>query len=130
MTPSVEAWLDWAASDLRTAKRMFYDCYPREYNISCYHCHQCCEKSIKAVYLGLNILDFPKTHDLNFLLEQIKNSVSIEVDLYNISNDLNKFAVVTKYPNQLELDDFINEKSIEKAEKIYNWAFEFLNGLK
>jgi len=56
-------WLRYAKSDFNTARHMFEDVYPKETEISCYHTHQCAEKSLKA-YLIAKEPNPPHIHDL------------------------------------------------------------------
>jgi len=56
-------WLQYAKSDLNTSKHMFNDVHPKETEISCYHSHQCAEKSLKA-YLIAKETNPPYIHDL------------------------------------------------------------------
>jgi len=55
-------WLRYAKSDLNTAKHMFNDVNPKETEISCYHTHQCAEKSLKA-YLIAKETEPPFIHE-------------------------------------------------------------------
>ncbi|MEO5643764.1 MAG: HEPN domain-containing protein, partial [Bacteroidia bacterium] len=63
-------WIQFAESDLelakvgRVSKKILYETL-------CYHCQQSCEKSIKAALI-LNKIIFPKTHDLEFLINLAK----------------------------------------------------------
>jgi HEPN domain-containing protein len=56
-------WLRYAKSDLTTANHMFHNANPKETEISCYHTHQCAEKSLKAFLITKGI-EPPRIHDL------------------------------------------------------------------
>ena len=117
-------WLRYAKSDLNTAVNMFYNVEPKEIEISCYHTHQCAEKSLKA-YLIANNTDPLRIHDLVELnrLCTALDSGFLAVRQYCVS--LNPYGVHVRYPNELAIDDTITEHAIEYAKKL----FEFCTGL-
>jgi HEPN domain-containing protein len=45
-------WIRHAKSDLNTTKHMFEYVYPKETEISAWHCRQCVEKALKAFLSG------------------------------------------------------------------------------
>lgn len=116
-------WLEYAHSDLRAAKHMYSDIYPKELEISCYHCQQCAEKAVKAliIYYGFGST-MPKSHDIVFLLDQIKNQIPISESIYKCANDLTKYSTVSRYPNEMVSDESQTIQAIKYAEEIYNWA--------
>jgi len=64
---SPEDWLRYAKSDLRGAEIDYYDDFL--YSNRCFRCQQAVEKAIKGVLIK-NGINFPKTHDIKFLLYQ------------------------------------------------------------
>jgi HEPN domain-containing protein len=65
-----EALLRRARSDLRACRRLASD-RAMDDDVVGFHAQQTVEKSIKAV-LVLNGIDFPRTHDLDFLVARAK----------------------------------------------------------
>ena len=64
----------------------------------CFHAQQAVEKFLKA-FLVFHDIDFPKTHDLDFLLLECQkiDKEAFEIDLKSLTD----FGVSTRYP-----DDF------------------------
>lgn len=84
----------------------------------CFHAHQAVEKYLK-VFLIYHDVDFPKTHDLDFLLLECqkidKNSFDIEL------KSLTDFGVSIRYPDDFYLPGLNETKEyIEIAGKIKN----------
>jgi HEPN domain-containing protein len=63
----VRQWFAKAELDYRAAERLVRDPEPLR-EIIAFHCQQAAEKYLKAVLVSLQI-EFPKTHDLEELLE-------------------------------------------------------------
>ena len=68
-------------------------------DIICYHAHQCVEKYLKGL-LAKHQIKIPKTHDLIFLLDQLKNKESDLELVKDILRQLNRFAVEMRYPGE------------------------------
>ena len=123
-TDLAKEWLRYAKSDLNTAMHMFYSVNPKEIEISCYHTHQCAEKSLKAYLISKEITP-PRTHDLvllNHLCED-KDSSFLSIQKYCVT--LNPYGVHVRYPNELAIDDTITQQAIGNAKII----FEFCDAL-
>ena len=121
-------WLRYAKSDLNTAKHMFNDVHPKETEISCYHTHQCAEKSLKA-YLIAREADSPYIHDL---VELIKLCAAQETSFSAIQPycvSLNPYGVQVRYPNELSVDDSITAQAIDYAEKIFTFCEKKINDI-
>jgi len=119
-------WLRYAKSDLNTAKHMFKDVHPKESEISCYHAHQCAEKSLKA-YMIANEIDPPYTHDL---VELIRLCAAHEKSFLTIQPycvSLNPYGVQVRYPNELAVDDSITGQAIDYAEKTFEFCEKKIN---
>jgi HEPN domain-containing protein len=114
-------WLRYAKSDLNTAKHMFRDVNPKETEISCYHTHQCAEKSLKAFLIARGV-DYPYIHDLveinKLCIDQEANFSSIQP----FCASLNPYGVQVRYPNELAVDDSITGQAINYAEKILEFC--------
>ncbi len=68
-------------------------------DIICFHAHQCVEKYLKALLVrhGQKIV---KTHDLIFLLDQIKE-IEPELELLrDLFRRLNRYSVKFRYPGE------------------------------
>jgi HEPN domain-containing protein len=121
-------WLRYAKSDLHTANHMFYDVNPKEIEISCYHSHQCAEKSLKACLL-LKDIEPPRTHDLVELchlctVQEPDFSTMLQYCVF-----LNPYGVHVRYPNELAVDDVITKHAIENAKKLFEFCEKLINGI-
>jgi len=121
-------WLCYAKSDLKTAMHMFYDVNPNEIEISCYHSHQCTEKSLKACLIAKDI-EPPRTHDLVELNHLCITQDSVFSSLQQYCAYLNPYGVHVRYPNELGVDDTITKQAIENAEEIFNFCESFIKSL-
>ena len=68
----------------------------------CFHSHQAVEKFLKA-FLVYHDVDFPKTHDLDFLLLECQkiNKTAFEIDLKSLTD----FGVAVRYPDDFYIPD-------------------------
>jgi HEPN domain-containing protein len=114
-------WLGYAQNDLIVARHSFEDLHPKQTEISCYHCQQCAEKALKA-FLILNDTDPPKTHNLEELCGLCIGMASDFSTIQNICLQLNPYGVVTRYPNELAIDELVTKSAIERAQKILDFC--------
>lgn len=131
MILQIDKWFEYAYSDLKTAKHTYNDMRPRELEISCYHSQQCAEKAVKAliIYFGYG-QTMPKIHDISFLLNQIKNEVKINEDIYDKADFLSRFATAARYPDEKVSDESQTVLAIKYANEIYDWAKSIVEGEK
>ena len=88
-----------------------------------YHCQQSAEKAIKAVIVSLHWpTGIPKSHDLSFLLNQIHNYISIPDAIGDAADALTPFGTMTRYPNELTVEEHHAKQAIAFAEQILNWT--------
>ncbi|MCM1107380.1 MAG: HEPN domain-containing protein [Blautia sp.] len=123
MMREAKAWYEMAVMDLGVAKHLDKTYYPKPIEIICYHCQQAAEKAIKALimYYGAEG-GVPKLHDLSFLLNQIKNKVSIEDKYYDYADTLTPYGVAIRYPNELFLGEEHTKIAIQYASEIIEWV--------
>lgn len=129
MTQETKEWYDLALMDLGVAKHLESTYYPKPVEIICYHCQQAAEKGIKALIMHCGAEGgMPKLHDLSFLLDQIKNKVSIEDKYYDYADTLTPYGVTIRYPNELFLEERHTKKAIQYADEIIQWVDSIVNG--
>lgn len=123
MTQEVQEWYDLAKMDLGVAKHLEATYCPKPLEIICYHCQQAAEKEIKAliIYYGAEG-GMPKLHDLSFLLNQIKNKITIEDKYFDYADTLTPYGVSIRYPNELFLEERHAKTAIQYAEEIIRWV--------
>ncbi len=123
MTSTVKEWYDLAVTDLGVAKHLYETYYPKPLEIICYHCQQSAEKAIKAVIIHFGAQGgMPKLHDMSFLLNQIKNMVSIDDKFYDYADTLTPYGVSVRYPNELFLEERNAKEAIQYADEILQWV--------
>ncbi len=69
----------------------------------CFHAQQAVEKYLKA-YLAYSSVDFPKTHDVDFLLSECQKVKSGELDGIDLKS-LADFGVSIRYPDDFYIPD-------------------------
>ena len=68
----------------------------------CFHAQQAAEKFLKA-FLAYHDIDFPRTHDIDFLLAECKK---ITPDYFNIDvKSITDFGVSVRYPDDFYIPD-------------------------
>jgi len=95
-------WVFRANEDIAVIENLFKS-EPESFASSiCYHAQQAVEKFLKA-YLVFQNIDFPKTHDLDFLLSECKNinNKVFDIDLGSLTD----FGVSIRYPDDFYLPD-------------------------
>lgn len=97
MNDNVAAWIRKSDNDRRAADNLMRSSPPLHDEV-CFHCQQCAEKFIKAIFTQRGV-EFPKTHD------QFKVARLLNLDptfLEAITDDLallTPFAVDFRYPD-------------------------------
>ena len=113
-------WLRHAASDLRFARLGLADTDVMRNQVA-FHAQQAAEKSLKAVLVE-HSLRFPKTHDLEALVEMVQlagMSLPAAVQI----ESLTPFAVETRYPGVFsQVSTAEAESAICSAEIVFEWA--------
>jgi HEPN domain-containing protein len=112
----VTSWLDMAGDDLESA-RILIRHRPSLNENACFHAQQAVEKSLKSILVAHD--EFPaKTHALEDVLQEVSKYTNELDDYHQKMMFLNPFAVVSRYPNQLETDDAVAKKALDYAEEI------------
>jgi HEPN domain-containing protein len=117
----IKEWLRYAGNDLIVARHSFEDLYPKQTEISAYHCQQCAEKALKA-FLFSNDIEPPRIHNLIKLCELCKNIDGEFSELEYHCKILNPFGAEVRYPNELAADEPIAKAAIERAQKVYDFC--------
>lgn len=69
----------------------------------------------------------PKLHDLSFLLNQIKNKVTIEDKYYDYADTLSPYGVSAWYLNELFLEERHAKEALRYADEILQWVKSIVN---
>lgn len=122
MNQEVKRWIDMAEMDYGVAKHLFETYYPKPYEVICYHCQQSVEKIIKGIIILCGQNSIPKSHDLSFLMNQIKKQIRIEEKFYDYADELTPYGVAVRYPNELFLEECHAVKALEMSKEILDWG--------
>jgi HEPN domain-containing protein len=107
----IKNWLYRANEDLSVCHELLKMNSAGFTSTICFHAQQSVEKFLKT-YLVANSVDYPKTHDVDFLLKEcikINNTAFIGIDLGNLS----EFGVLVRYPDDFYIPD--NSEAIKYA---------------
>lgn len=102
----VKEWISKAEKDIKTVETMKKVEDVTE--IVCFHCQQAVEKYLKALLIAHDI-EFPKTHNIDFLLKQSMN-INSSFEKF-MGNSLSEYAVDMRYPDirYIPTEDEMNE---------------------
>lgn len=64
----------------------------------------------------------PKSHDLSFLLNQIKNQVTVEEKFYDYADELTPYGVAVRYPSELFLEERHAVEALKMAKEILDFV--------
>jgi len=112
----VGQWLRKAEQDMRAAQSLLEDEPPLQYP-SCFHSQQAAEKYLKA-FLVYNQVDFPKTHDIQKILD-LASSVDPQ-----LARSLGSVIGLTEYAVQVRYPSDIPEPDTEEAKAALALACE------
>lgn len=130
MNQETKKWIDMAEMDYGVAKHLYETYYPKPYEIICYHCQQSAEKIIKGIIIASSVKGgMPKSHDLSFLMNQIKNQVPIQDELYDYADELTPYGVAVRYPNELFLEEHHARTALKMADEIIKWGKTVIESL-
>lgn len=123
MNQEIKKWVDMAEMDYGVAKHLYETYYPKPYEIICYHCQQSAEKIMKGIIIASGSRGgMPKSHDLSFLMNQIKNQVSVRDELYDYADELTPYGVAVRYPSELFLEEHHVRDTLKMADEIIKWG--------
>ncbi len=112
-----EEWLKAAKDALSVADKIISD--ESLTNMVAFHSQQCIEKSLKAV-MEEYCIDLVRIHNLERLIEVVKNHVKIDVNIVLIEK-MDKLYIDSRYPADFGLLPD-GKPTIEDAEEFYEVA--------
>src|SRR5437016_10855937 len=122
-----QEWLAYADGDLHYARLGQKDADALE-SLIVFHAQQAIEKALKAVLVGHEV-DFPKTHDLEQLVEIIEEAGIAWPAGLNKVLQFTTFATQGRYPGFGDpITDADVEEAIVMAEKVLVWAKQQVAG--
>lgn len=93
----IKKWLGFAREDLKAAEISIEESLQ---NVVCFHSQQAIEKSLKALYLYY-FDTIPKTHDLETILNKLKDKFPEITEFEEKVRFLNKFYVPIPFSKQI-----------------------------
>jgi len=122
-TEILQQWLEKGNDDLRAAEYLSTMHHPTPDEIICYHCQQSAEKYLKAFIFSQDI-EPEKTHDLEYLLEICIKYNSEFSSLLSNAYILKRYAILPRYPNELEINNDDMKSAISNAKKIQEFILK------
>jgi HEPN domain-containing protein len=116
-TEELRQWFAIAEEDLRVAKFLAEMYHPTPIERICNLSQQSAEKDLKG-YLFFNEVEFPKTHNLIDLLDMCAQIHSDFENFVRKCQFLTNFAVLPRYPNELQIKEEDAKNAIRFAEEI------------
>ena len=95
-------WFRLARLDLSVAEHLYQNMYPKPYEPITFHCQQAAEKYLKG-YLVFKGVEPSKIHALPLLLKECEKFSVDFFELFEKCVFMNKYAVLPRYPNELEI---------------------------
>ncbi|MDR2546171.1 MAG: HEPN domain-containing protein [Lachnospiraceae bacterium] len=117
-------WKRLADMDLSAAHLLFEMHRPIPVEIVCFHSQQATEKMLKC-FLVFKEVEPPKTHDLRELLKMCIRYESGFDNFRKESDTLTDYAVLPRYPAELELNETDSKMAMKYAAKI----MDYVNGI-
>ena len=98
----IKNWLFRANEDIAVIKSLVNAGVEYYTSSICFHAQQASEKFLKA-YLAYHDVDFPRTHDLDFLLIECQkiNKEAFQIDFKSLTD----FGVSVRYPDDFYIPD-------------------------
>jgi HEPN domain-containing protein len=100
MQPLTMEWIAKAEGDFTTAERELRARKAPNYDSACFHAQQCAEKYLKACLQEANT-PFPRTHDLEVLLDLLLPISTNWRTLRPAAQQLTSLAVDVRYPGYM-----------------------------
>ena len=119
----IKNWIFRANEDYAVIKRLEKSGIEFYTSTICFHAQQAVEKYLKA-FLIFNDIDFPRTHDVDYLLLECQkiDDKNFDLDL----KSLTEFGVSVRYPDDLYVPGVIETKEYIEIAKAVKEKVEIL----
>lgn len=107
---------DWYKQAKRDFSKAELDCEHAYFEWCCFTCQQAAEKSVKALYLHLNMN--VRGHSLTKLLGALKDQFDISEEIMDAARRIDRFYIESRYPNGFPEGspyDFFSKSIAEQA---------------
>ena len=116
MKLNTHEWVEKAEADFVSAGREYRARKRPNFDAACFFAQQCVEKYLKARLIEAKIV-FPKTHDLEALLDLTLPSQPLWEEFRPCLGDLTSFAVAFRYPGESATRDMARS-AVRDAKRI------------
>jgi HEPN domain-containing protein len=99
----VDKWLFRADEDIAVVDRLMQTDAQAYASTVCFHAQQAVEKYLKALLASKGV-DFPRTHDVDFLLAECRKVTSGELHHIDLKS-MTDFGVSVRYPDDFYVPD-------------------------
>ncbi len=99
MRASTREWIEKAEADFVSAGREYRARKQPNFDAACFFAQQCVEKYPKARLVEANVA-FPKTHDLEVLLDLVLSAEPLWDAFRSKLGDLTSYAAAFRYPGE------------------------------
>ena len=113
-------WFRFGDMDLSTAE-LKIEHHPQHYEIICYHCQQAVEKYLKGYLFACDVMP-PKIHELDKLCVMCAQYDDSFEGIFDRCELLSQYAVQSRYPDEIELNDALTQKALACAQQIKAFA--------
>ena len=118
----VYEWFQFAEMDLTTAEHLSSNMRPQPLEIICYHCQQAAEKYLKGFLFYHGIIEPPKTHNLNLLMDMCLDYGERFIEVEQACSVLSRYGVQPRYPREISVTECDTQKALEYARQIRDFA--------
>jgi len=121
----LQQWLDKGSEDLRSAEFLSTMHHPTPDETICFLCQQSSEKYLKG-FLVFNDIEPPKIHNLKELMEMCEKINSNFLILLPQLTVLTDYAVLPRYPNELEITNDHMKTAIRYAKIVQEFILKVI----
>ena len=116
----VAEWFLYADRDLATAE-FLRGMRPQPLEIICYHCQQSAEKYLKGYLIYKGVMEPPKTHNLNLLIDMCLEYDDRFDKIEQACSALTRYGVQPRYPNEIRIAENDTPNALEHARQVQNF---------
>jgi HEPN domain-containing protein len=117
----IAEWFRFADMDLESAEYL-QGKRPQPLEIICYHSQQAAEKYIKGYLISHGVLEPPKTHNLNLLMDMCLDYDKRFDEIEQACSTLTRYGVQPRYPRELGVTVNDTLKALEHARQVRDFG--------
>ena len=114
----IAEWFQFADTDLASAEHLSNNMRPQPLEIICYHSQQAAEKYLKGYLIFKGIMEPPKTHKLNNLIDICAEYDERFNEIEQACSALTRYGVQPRYPKEIRVTVNDALKALEYARQV------------